>query len=70
MPRVAINITGGSSNYKSRALSNQVTRNLVPILIKDDPSVKSKYFLESFAGQKSFATQSGTARGTFVFYKS
>lgn len=67
MPRVAINITGGSYNYKSRALSNQVTRNLVPILIKDDPSVKSKYFLESFAGQKSFATQSGTARGTFVF---
>lgn len=69
MPRISANLTGASSKYKSRSLSAQVTRNLYPMLIPDDNAVKSKYILESFVGQKAFAsnTSFGTARGLAVY---
>ena len=69
MVEVPINITGGSSGYKSRSLSNQVTQNLVPTLIRDDITLKSNYILESFLGQKLFNNITGSPRGIFASSK-
>ena len=70
MPRFPVNISGGTSRYKSRSLSNQRTINLRPWLIQDDPSVKYKYILENFAGKKLFSSDNdyGVSRG-LVEYK-
>ena len=73
MPTVEINLTGGTYIHKSLPLSAQVTRNFWPQL-QEDNSTKSPYVLDSWVGQKSFATVTGnTDRGMLehqgVLYK-
>jgi hypothetical protein len=56
--RIPLNIAGGSYEHKSRALTNQVTRNFWPKLIETEKA-KSRYVLESFYGLKIFKEFSG-----------
>lgn len=65
--QVKINLTGGSYKHKSLPVSAQRTINFVPQVI-DNEITKNKYILNSFFGQKLFASISGVSRGMF-FHK-
>jgi len=58
MQTVPINITGGTYQHKSKALSAQTTINLIPQK-QEDPFTKSDYILESFHGKTLFASITG-----------
>jgi len=60
MVTVPLNITGGTAQLKSRALSNQLTRNFWPRRI-DEPLAKDTYILEGFPGLKLFGSTTGNA---------
>jgi hypothetical protein len=60
MVTIPVNITGGTTKYKSRHLSAQTTRNFWPRKI-DDQLAKSPYILESFWGLKSWSSTAGNA---------
>jgi hypothetical protein len=63
-----INLTGGTYKHKSLSVSAQNTINFLPQLV-DDPITKNKYILNSWVGQKLFATAIGVGRGMF-YHKS
>ncbi len=60
-----INLTGGTYRHNSLPVSAQSTINFYPQFV-EDPFVKDKYVLESFAGQTLFGTTTGIGRGQFV----
>ena len=64
--RIPINITGGTSEHKSRPLSKQLTRNFWPQMQQSDKA-RSRYILQSFYGLKTFKAFTGNAdRGMLV----
>jgi hypothetical protein len=69
MVKIPVNLTGSSATYRSRAQSAQVTRNLFPMFIDDNASVKSRYILDSFVGQSAFFSDAtfGVGRGLAVY---
>lgn len=64
---VPVNLTGNSYSVKARSLTKQVTRNLHPVLISDDPNMNGSYILESFVGNALFAENEGVSRGVVEF---
>ena len=63
---VPVNIVGPSYTHRSRALSSQVTMNLIPEFI---PTGKTQSAMTSWPGSKGFSAASGIDRGMHVFAK-